>query len=86
MTETRRLSGRLANVGPVSSTRRRDPRFSVFIVTGALIGFVVGSAIAFVGPDADRYDFTTALGYLAVIGGLLGALGGALAAVLLSRD
>jgi hypothetical protein len=68
------------------SRTRRDPKFSAFIVTGALIGFVVGSAIAFVGPDADRYDFTTALGYLAVLGGLLGALGGALVAVLLSRN
>lgn len=80
------VSGRLASVGSVSSKRRRDPRFSVFIVTGALIGFVAGSIAAFVGPDAGRYDFTTAVGYLAVLGALVGALAGAVVSVLFSRD
>lgn len=71
------------SVGPVS--RSRHPNFPAFIVTGALVGFVLASVVVFLGPQDERYTFTATLGYFAVMGGLLGGLGGGLVAVLLSR-
>ncbi len=68
-------------------SRRRQPRFRAFIVTGALLGVLVGLLLALRGHDTGSYTTTSAVGYIASLGGLLGALlGGAVAALLAGRD
>lgn len=64
------------------TARRRDPHFSSFIATGAVVGLVVGVLVALVGRQAPDYSLTTAVGYFGVLGGGLGALLGGLVAVL----
>lgn len=66
-------------------TRRRTPQFRRFIVTGALLGFVLGFLIAVVGDPAPNYAAGSQIGYFGVMGACLGALIAALVAVLLDR-
>jgi hypothetical protein len=68
----------------VSSTRR-GPNFSRFIATGAILGFVVGSAAAFLGERAPGYGEGAAVAYLGVFGAAIGAMLGAVVAVVLDR-
>jgi len=72
----------------VSSTeRRRTPNFKRFLVTGVVLGFFVGVAVAVVGDPAPSYAASSQLGYLGVMGAALGALlAGALAALLDRRS
>lgn len=68
-------------------SRRRQPRFRAFIVTGALLGVLVGLLLAMRGHATGSYSTTSAVGYIASLGGLVGALlGGAVAALLAGRD
>lgn len=63
-----------------------EPRPFAFIATGAVLGILLGTAIYLINPDNGDYSARTAFGYLAVFGGLLGALvGGVVAAVLSYR-
>ena len=57
---------------------RRTPNFLRFIITGAVIGFIAGAAIATSGADADGYSQRTGV---ALIGAILAAVGALLAAV-----
>ena len=73
----------------VSSSRRR-PRFLPFILTGAVIGFVIGAFLATrTDGVSDRamgtYDASAAVGYLGILGAGLVALLAALVAVLVDR-
>ena len=70
----------------------RRPRFLPFIITGAVLGFVIGAAIAlggwFADPDptvASNYAPSAGVGYLGVIGALLVGLLAAVVAVLVDR-
>ncbi len=66
---------------------RREPRFAPFVVTGALLGILIGLVAAVRGPEAQGYTTAATLGYFASLGGLVGALlGGAVAAVLSRGD
>lgn len=65
--------------------RRRQPKFVSFISTGAILGFVLGSAAAYFGHDAPRYSEGTAVGFLGLAGACVFALLGAVVAVLLDR-
>jgi hypothetical protein len=67
------------------SSPRRAPNFARFLVTGAIIGFVVGSAAAFVGDPAPGYDEGAAVAYLGVFGAAIGAMVAGVVAVLLDR-
>jgi uncharacterized membrane protein YphA (DoxX/SURF4 family) len=67
----------------VSPEPARTPNFTRFLLVGAVLGFVVGAAIAVIGPRAGNYSTNTAIGYLGVLGAVIGlALAGAVALVL----
>ena len=79
---TRRWFGATAYRGWV---RRRQPRFAPFLVTGGVLGFLVGAGFAFWGGDSTKYGIGPQLGYLGVFGAALGVLLAAVVAVLLDR-
>ena len=66
---------------------RSNPKPIPFIVTGAIIGFIVFGLISYFGPNRNEgfditYDPSAALGYMSVFGLCLGALIGAAVAAL----
>ena len=70
----------------------RHPRFLPFIVTGAVLGFVVGAVLALGGWFADpspliasNYSATAGVGYLGILGAVLFGLLAAVVAVLVDR-
>jgi len=68
---------------------RRYPNFVAFIATGAILGFVIGSAVAYLGDDGDTYghdySVTSSVLFLGVTGAAVFALLAAVVAVLLDR-
>ncbi|MEP7194861.1 MAG: hypothetical protein ABI903_18640 [Actinomycetota bacterium] len=64
---------------------RRAPRFSAFLLTGGLAGLLTGLFLSFIGPVDVRYDTSAALGFLGLIFAGLGALAGAIIAVVLEK-
>ena len=78
-------------MGAVPATRR-PPRFLPFILTGAVIGFVLGAAVSTFGwledptPTlASNYGSSAGVGYLGFLGALLVGLLAALLALLIDR-
>lgn len=71
----------------VRGRRRREPRYSAFLTTGALVGVLAAAVLALAVPPPQTYSRGVVFGYLAVSLGLLGVLAGGLVAVLTSpRD
>ena len=68
----------------VRGRRRREPRYPLFLATGAAAGVLVAAVIALLVVSPQTYSRATVFGYLAVSLGLLGTLLGGLAAVLAS--
>ncbi|MEI2765241.1 MAG: hypothetical protein V9F82_06060 [Dermatophilaceae bacterium] len=68
------------------SRPRRSPRYSRFLVTGALLGFVAGALVAYLGHQVPNYGAGAQLGYFGGIGAGLGALAAGVVAALLDRD
>lgn len=68
------------NTAPARRKVYRSPNIVAFLVTGAVIGIIVGAIIGAAGDSGDYTDWS-AIGYLAVFFGALGALLGGLAAV-----
>lgn len=68
---------------------RRYPNFVAFIATGAILGFVVGSAFAYFSDNTTDYghDYSTtsAVLFLGVVGAFVFGLLAAVVAVLLDR-
>ncbi len=69
----------------MSKAAHRNPNYLRFVITGAVVGLIVGSAIAIFGDSAPDYSGGTQLGLLAVAFGFLGGLLGGLAGILLER-
>ncbi|GAB3440544.1 hypothetical protein GCM10027517_15180 [Phycicoccus ginsengisoli] len=72
------------------SRTRRYPNFVAFIATGAIVGFVIGSAVAWFTPEnttpyGNSYGSGTAVMFLGVGGAFLFGLLAAVVAVLLDR-
>jgi hypothetical protein len=63
----------------------RKPRFSAFLLTGGLVGLVVGFFLSAFGPGDGRYDASAVLGFLGVVCAGLGALAAGVIAVLLDK-
>jgi uncharacterized protein involved in exopolysaccharide biosynthesis len=82
---------RLGDAGSVEHVppARRYPNFAAFIATGAILGFVVGSAVAYYSDDdttyGHDYSVTSAVLFLGVVGAFVFALLAAVVAVLLDR-
>ncbi|WP_427384020.1 hypothetical protein [Janibacter sp. G56] len=66
-------------------TPGREPKIIPFLVTGALIGVLIGLVLALREPAGAGYSATTEVGYLVALFGLLGLLLGALVAAILAR-
>lgn len=64
---------------------RRAPDFRRFIITGAIVGFIVGAIIASGGPDIQGYSDRTGVALIGGVLAALGALAGAVVALILER-
>lgn len=64
---------------------RRRPRFRVFLLSGAVLGFLVGAALSVMGPPDARYGAGATLGFVGLAFACLGTLLAAVVAVLLDR-
>jgi hypothetical protein len=64
---------------------RRKPKFTAFLVTGALMGLLIGFFLSVSGPGDPSYDGSAVLGFLGLIGAGLGMLVGGIIAVLLDK-
>ena len=69
----------------VQARRTSAPRYPVFIVVGALVGFVAAMAATFLAAPNEEYGRGSVLGYTALVLGLVGGLLGGAVAVLLDR-
>ncbi|WP_226345581.1 hypothetical protein [Agilicoccus flavus] len=64
---------------------RRSVNYRAFLLTGAVVGLLLGLAFDAITPQAPAVTATSAAAYVAVIGALLGTLVGAIVALLLDR-
>lgn len=64
---------------------RRAPRFSAFIVVGALVGLIGTLIVTSFYPADPAVGFTATFGYFALFGVPIGAVLGALLAIVLDR-
>ncbi len=70
---------------PVRYRVRRAPKFRAFLLTGAILGLVIGVLIDVLGPTDPRIQATSSLAFFAVVGAAVGACLAAIIAVLLDR-
>jgi F0F1-type ATP synthase assembly protein I len=86
-------NGGVDYIGPVSQQPpseqprklRRSPNFKAFLITGGLVGLLIGFILSVFGQADARYDASATLGYLGLICASLGVLVGGIIAVLLDR-
>ncbi len=74
----------MAYADPVRSAPPRTPNFLRFIITGALVGFVVGAYVAVAGDGTPDYSAGSQIGFFGVLFAAIGALLAALLAVLIA--
>jgi hypothetical protein len=67
------------------SQPRRSPRFPAFLITGGLLGLLIGFFLSVSGPADTRYDAAATLGFLGLICAGLGVLVGGIIAILVDR-
>ena len=63
----------------------RTPNFLAFLISGGLVGLLIGFLVSVFGPAAERYDASATLGFLGLICAGLGVLVGGIIAVLLDK-
>lgn len=66
-------------------TIRRAPKFSVFVIVGALIGFLVTLVLTSLYPSDPAVGFAASLGLFSLYGIPIGGFVGAALAILLDR-
>lgn len=64
----------------------RIPNFKRFLITGALLGFIVGAIISVLGDEVQGYTQTTGALFIGAIGALLGAGLAGILGILLDRS
>ena len=75
-------------VGSVSQQprkARREPSFTAFLISGGLVGLLIGFCVSVFGQADGRYDASATLGFLGLIFAGLGVLVGGIIAVLLDK-
>jgi len=71
---------------PIPARRVRQPKYSVFIGTGVVLGVLLGVILTLrAGDAAAAYSWQAKLGYLCSIFGLLGGILGAVVVVIIDR-
>ena len=71
---------------PDGRSAPRIPNFKRFLITGALLGFVIGAVISFLGDDVRGYSATTGALFLGALGAMLGAGVAGILGILLDRS
>lgn len=75
----------LGSVSQQPGKARRSPRFTAFLLTGGIVGLLIGLFLSVNGHPDNRYDAAAVLGFLGLICAGLGVLAGGIIAVLLDR-
>ncbi len=71
---------------PDGRSAPRIPNFKRFLITGALLGFVIGAVISLLGEDVRGYSATTGALFLGAFGAMLGAGVAGILGILLDRS
>ena len=71
---------------PGGRSAPRIPNFKRFLITGALLGFVIGAVISLLGEDVRGYSATTGALFLGALGAMLGAGVAGILGILLDRS
>ena len=71
--------------GKAPGTVRRSPRFAPFLITGGIVGLLIGFLVSVLGHPDTRYDASAAVGFLGLVCAGLGVMVGGIIAVLLDR-
>ena len=66
--------------------RPRIPNFKRFLITGAVLGFIVGAAISIMGDEVQGYTTTTGALYIGALGAFLGTGLAGVLGILLDRS
>jgi uncharacterized membrane protein len=75
------------NTPPHSRTERpRIPNFKRFLITGAVLGFMIGAVFSIVGDEVQGYTTTTGALYIGALGAFLGTGLAGVLGILLDRS
>ena len=66
--------------------RPRIPNFKRFLVTGAVLGFVVGAVVSLIGDEVQGYTTTTGMLYIGALGAFVGTGLAGVLGILLDRS
>ena len=66
--------------------RPRIPNFKRFLITGAVIGFVIGAAISIMGDEVQGYSATSGALYIGAFGAFIGTGLAGIVGILLDRS
>ena len=66
--------------------RPRIPNFKRFLITGALLGFVIGAAISLMGDEVQGYSDTSGALYIGALGAFLGTGLAGIVGIVLDRS
>ena len=64
----------------------RVPNFKRFLITGAVVGFLIGAVISIMGDDVQSYSATSGALYIGAFGAFIGTGLAGLAGILLDRS